>query len=112
MTPVSSPTTENETPSSPFFSLLQQIPLQCHEKEQFLQSELLGVQVYPERFFLVLRLKMASPGNADCYANVSRYLKESLPGVSRVVSGRPLRRASVFLPPITWLPTRKTCSFA
>ncbi|HUO56604.1 MAG TPA: PolC-type DNA polymerase III [bacterium] len=84
MTPVSTPTAENET-SSPFYGLLQQIPLQCFEQERFLQSELLGVQVYPERGILVLRLKMAAPVPAETYANVSRYLKESLPGVGRVV---------------------------
>ncbi len=85
MTPVSTPATDNETSCSPFYGLLQQIPLQCFEQERFLQSELLGVQVYPERGILVLRLKMASPVPPDTYANVTRYLKESLPGVSRVV---------------------------
>lgn len=85
MTPVSSPTTDSELASSPFYQLLQQIPLQCFEQERFLQSELLGVQIYPERGVLVLRLKMGAPVPSDTYANVTRYLKESLPGVGRVV---------------------------
>src|SRR5579872_3351266 len=85
MTPVSTPTTDNETSSSPFYGLLQQIPLQCFEQERFLQSEILGVQVYPEKGILVLRLKMAAPVPSETYANVSHYLKESLPGVGRVV---------------------------
>ena len=85
MTPVSTPTADNETSSSPFYGLLQQIPLQCFEQERFLQSEILGVQVYPEKGILVLRLKMAASVPAETYASVSHYLKESLPGVGRVV---------------------------
>src|ERR1039457_3234561 len=85
MTPVSTPTADNETSSSPFYGLLQQIPLQCFEQERFLQSEILGVQVYPEKGILVLRLKMSAPVPAETYASVSHYLKESLPGVGRVV---------------------------
>src|ERR1039457_1874707 len=85
MTPVSTPTADNETSSSPFYGLLQQIPLQCFEQERFLQSEILGVQVYPEKGILVLRLKMAAPVPVETYASVSHYLKESLPGVGRVV---------------------------
>ncbi len=86
MTPVSSPSSlETEESASPFFQLLQQIPLECYEKERFMESEILGVQIYPEKGFLVLRLKMQTPVTAACYANVSGYLKENLPGVNRVV---------------------------
>src|ERR1700690_3478649 len=85
MTPVSTPTADNETSSSPFYGLIQQIPLQCFEQERFLQSELLGVQVYPEKSILVLRLKMAASVPPETYALVSQHLKDSLPGVGRVV---------------------------
>ncbi len=85
MTPVSTPPTENETASSPFYGLLQQIPLQCFEQERFLQSEILGVQIYPEKAILVLRLKMGAPVSPETYANVTSHLKESLPDVGRVV---------------------------
>ncbi len=86
MTPVSTPlTSDPETAASPFFALLQQIPLECYEKERFMESEVLGVQIYPEKGFLVLRLKMQTPVTPTCYGNVSRYLKESLPGVNRVI---------------------------
>src|ERR1039458_2023220 len=86
MTPVESPAhADTEPTSSPFYQLLQQILLQCHEQEKFLQSELLGVQVYPERGILVLGLKMASPVSPETFANVSRYLKESLPQVTKIV---------------------------
>ncbi len=86
MTPVSTPaTSDTETSVSPFFELLQQIPLECYEKERFMESEVLGVQIYPEKGFLVLRLKMTTPVTPACYANVSQHLKESLPGVNRVV---------------------------
>ena len=73
MTPVGSPLPETET-SSPFYGLLQQIPLQCFEQERFLQSELLGVQVYPEKGILVLRLHMTAPVPAETYASVSQVL--------------------------------------
>jgi hypothetical protein len=86
MTPVSSLSSlETEESASPFFQLLQQIPLECYEKERFMESEILGVQIYPEKGFLVLRLKMQTPVTAACYANVSGYLKENLPGVNRIV---------------------------
>ena len=85
MTPVESPSADTDQTSSPFYQLLQQIPLQCYEQERFLQSELLGVQVHPEKGILVLGIKMAAAVSPDTYANVSRYLKESLPNVSRVV---------------------------
>ncbi len=85
MTPVSSPPTEPEASTSPFYGLIQQIPLQCFEQERFLQSEILGVQVYPEKSILVLRLKMTAPVPPETYASVSQYLKESLPDVGRVV---------------------------
>jgi DNA polymerase III subunit alpha, Gram-positive type len=99
MTPVSTPTTsDSETATSPFYGLLQQIPLQCFEQERFLQSELLGVQVYPERGILVLRLKMAAPVSPDTYANVTRYLKESLPGVGRVVLDVHYEPSAISLP--------------
>jgi DNA polymerase III subunit alpha, Gram-positive type len=86
MTPVESPAhADTDQTSSPFYQLLQQIPLQCFEQERFLQSELLGVQVYPERGFLVLGIRMSGAVSPETYANVSRYLKESLPNVNRVV---------------------------
>ncbi|HJT24967.1 MAG TPA: hypothetical protein VJ873_10335, partial [bacterium] len=86
MTPVESPSVADTDPTaSPFYQLLQQIPLQCYEQERFLQSELLGVQVYPEKGILVLRIKMPAAVIPETYANVSRYLKESLPNVNRVV---------------------------
>ncbi len=86
MTPVESPSAAGtDQTSSPFYQLLQQIPLQCYEQERFLQSELLGVQVYPEKGILVLGIKMAAAVSPETYANVSRYLKESLPNVNRVV---------------------------
>lgn len=86
MIPVESPSVAGtDHTSSPFYQLLQQIPLQCYEQERFLQSELLGVQVYPEKGILVLGIKMAAAVSPDTYANVSRYLKESLPNVSRVI---------------------------
>jgi len=86
MTPVSSPSSlETETTTSPFYQLLQQIPLECYEKERLMESEILGVQIYPEKGFLVLRLKMMTPVTTACYANVSGYLKENLPGLTRVV---------------------------
>ncbi len=86
MTPVSSPSSpETETSASPFYQLLQQIPLECHEKEKFMESEVLGVQIYPEKGILVLRLRMPKPVSAECYTNVSTHLKESMPGVNRVV---------------------------
>src|SRR5579883_806060 len=86
MTPVESPSVaDTDQTSSPFYQLLQQIPLQCYEQERFLQSELLGVQVYPEKGILVLGIRMAAAVSAETYANVSRYLKESLPNVNRVV---------------------------
>ncbi len=86
MTPVESPAhADTDQTSSPFYQLLQQIPLQCFEQERFLQSELLGVQVYPERGVLVLGIRMAGAISPETYANVSRYLKESLPNVNRVV---------------------------
>ncbi|SRR5579871_590554 len=86
MTPVESPAAaDTDQTSSPFYQLLQQIPLQCYEQERFLQSELLGVQVYPEKGILVLGIRMAAAVTPETYANVSRYLKESLPNVNRVV---------------------------
>src|ERR1700679_3518177 len=54
MTPVSSPSSpETDTAASPFYQLLQQSPLECHEKERFMESEVIGVQIYPEKGFLV-----------------------------------------------------------
>ncbi len=86
MTPVESPAAADTDQSpSPFYQLLQQIPLQCYEQERFLQSELLGVQVYPEKGILVLGIRMAAPVSAGTYSNVSRYLKENLSNVNRVV---------------------------
>ncbi len=88
MTPVSSPSSaevETEVAQSPFYDLLQQIPLQCFEKERLLESELIGVQVYPEKFLIVLRVKMLSSIPVATYALVNQHLKESMPGVQRVV---------------------------
>ena len=86
MTPVESPAhADTDQASSPFYQLLQQIPLQCFEQERFLQSELLGVQVYPEKGLLVLGLRMAGSVSPETYANVARYLKESFPTVNRVI---------------------------
>ncbi len=86
MTPVESPAhADTDQTSSPFYQLLQQIPLQCFEQERFLQSELLGVQVYPQRGILVLAIRMTGSVSPETYAHVSRYLKESLPNVNRVV---------------------------
>ncbi len=86
MTPVSSTTSpDTDTRTSPFYELIQNIPLQCFEKERFLQSELLGVQVYPERGVVLLRLKMPASVSPETYSNVSRYLLESMKDVQRVV---------------------------
>jgi hypothetical protein len=86
MTPVSSPPSlETEEAASPFFQLLQQMPLECHEKERFMESDILGVHIYPEKGFLVIRLKLPTPITAVCCAKVAGYLKESLPGVNRVI---------------------------
>ena len=86
MTPVSSPSSaETETATSPFYDLIQQIPLQCFEKERLLESELIGVQVYPEKSLLVLRIKMAASIPGPTFGLVSQYLKETIPGVQRVV---------------------------
>ncbi len=85
MTLEGSPAAESEPPSTLFYDFIQQIPLQCFEKERFLHSELLGVQVYPERTLVVMRLKMPAPVSVETYANVTRCLKESLPDVGRIV---------------------------
>jgi DNA polymerase-3 subunit alpha (Gram-positive type) len=50
-----------------------------------LESELIGVQVYPEKSLLILRIKMPAGIPGPTYALVSRFLKENLPGVQRVV---------------------------
>src|SRR5262245_35531167 len=86
MTPVDSPAVAPADPSaSPFYQLIQQIPLQCFEQERFLQAELLGVQVYPEKGILLLGLKMGGTVSPETFKLVSGYLKESLPNVNRVV---------------------------
>jgi DNA polymerase-3 subunit alpha (Gram-positive type) len=88
MTPVSSPSSANtDTSADPslFYELLQQIPLQCFEKERLLESELIGVQVYPEKSLIVLRIKMSTGIPAPTYELISQHIKESIPGVQRVV---------------------------
>ncbi len=85
MTLEGSPAAAPEPASNPFYDFVQQMPLQCFEKERFLQSELLGVQVYPERTLVVMKLKMLSQVPVETYANVSRFLRECLPNVGRIV---------------------------
>ena len=85
MTPIGTQTPETETSTSQFYQFLQQIPLQCHEQERLYQSELLSVQVYPERQLVWLKLQMAAPVTSDCYASLSENLKAALPGVTKVI---------------------------
>ena len=86
MTPVGTQSTpETEATPSEFYQFLQQIPLQCHEQERLYQSELLSVQVYPERQLVWLKLQMAAPVTQDCYNSLAEGLKASLPGVSKVI---------------------------
>lgn len=85
MTPVSSPSTVETDPSGPFHQILQQIPLQCHEQERFLESDLLAVQVDPGRNHLLVRLRMVRPVTPECYASVGLHLRDLVPGLQRVV---------------------------
>jgi DNA polymerase III subunit alpha, Gram-positive type len=88
MTPgsASAPLNPENAPSyNPLSELLQQIPLSCHEKEKFLQSELLKVQVYPERSLVLVGLKMSMVVSADTYSLVRHQIKDCLQVVEKVV---------------------------
>ena len=88
MTPVSTPTPtdhESATGVSLFSSFSSRSPFNVMKKNASWNPRSSGFEIYPEKSFLVLRLKMSAAVTPDCYANVSRYLKESLPGVNRVV---------------------------
>ncbi|HET9869764.1 MAG TPA: OB-fold nucleic acid binding domain-containing protein, partial [bacterium] len=70
---------------SPFYELLQQIPLQCHETEKLMQSEILSVQIDPLRQLVWMKLQVPAPVSPDCYAGLAAGLKATLPGVSKVI---------------------------
>ncbi|HVM32498.1 MAG TPA: PolC-type DNA polymerase III [bacterium] len=79
------PTAQTEAAASPFFELLQQIPLQCHEQERLLQSEILSVQIDPQRQMIWMKLQMPGPVTAECYDSLANGLKATLPDVSKVI---------------------------
>jgi DNA polymerase-3 subunit alpha (Gram-positive type) len=79
------PTAQTEAASSPFFELLQQIPLQCHEQERLLQSEILSVQIDPQRQMVWMKLQMPGPVTAECYESLGQGLKATLPDVAKVI---------------------------
>src|ERR1700679_740931 len=86
MTPIGTQSNpETEAASSPFYDLLQQIPLQCHEKERFLESEILSVQIDPNRQLVWMKLKMPAVVSAECFESLALGLKATLPDVAKVV---------------------------
>ncbi len=86
MTPIGTQSNpETEAPASPFYDLLQQIPLQCHEKERFLESEILSVQIDPNRQLVWMKLKMPAMVGAECFEGLALGLKATLPDVAKVI---------------------------
>jgi DNA polymerase-3 subunit alpha (Gram-positive type) len=86
MTPIGTQSNpETEASASPFFDLLQQMPLQCFEKERFLQSEILSVQIDPNRQLVWMKLQMPAIVSAECYESLSQGLKGTLPDVAKVI---------------------------
>jgi DNA polymerase-3 subunit alpha (Gram-positive type) len=87
MPPISSPPqTDAPSPaSSKFRELLQQLPLEPSEQEVFHRSEVLNVQVHPDRSLVAISLQMPLRTKVDSFTNLASFLKEHLPGVSRVV---------------------------
>jgi DNA polymerase-3 subunit alpha (Gram-positive type) len=87
MTPISSP--EKQDVPSPasmkFHELLQKLPLESHEQEAFSRSEVLNVQVHPERCLVVVSLLMTVKTPVESFVHLASCLKEQLLGVTRVV---------------------------
>jgi hypothetical protein len=87
MTPISSPEKlDVPSPASmKFHELLQKLPLEGHEQEAFSRSEVLNVQVHPERCLVVVSLLMPVKTSAESFVHLASCLKEQLLGVTRVV---------------------------
>jgi DNA polymerase III subunit alpha, Gram-positive type len=87
MTPISSLAEQpaQSRPAQKFYDLLQELPLECRDRELFYKSDVLNVQVHPDKRLVLLRLLLAEKADPGSFVRLSGFLKERLPDVSRVV---------------------------
>ncbi len=87
MTPISTPPPSETLPpaSTKFGELLRQMPLEPSEREAFHLSEILNVQVHPDRSLVAISLMMGQTTRRESFVNLAAFLKVHLPNVNRVV---------------------------